>query len=131
MPDRLSLIRKSHTIITYLNAHLLQQPRTDIRHLFSMMSTLQSIFPQWVLLSCPAQHPGMFFITENCKNVFGYAASELSKVDHSNFLLSRIHEDDMEDMHRCFSFIEIFLKQTMPEEYMKLRFVMQYRFLHK
>jgi DNA-binding CsgD family transcriptional regulator len=131
MPDHLSLVRKSQTIISYLNHHLLQQPHTDINNAFSMMRTLQNVFPQWVLLSCPAQHPGVFFITDNCENVLGYTVADFSKLNHENFLLSRVHEDDLEDMYRCFSFIESFLKETMPYEYIKLRFVLQYRFMHK
>ncbi len=131
MPDYLSLQRKSQTIITYLNNYLLQEPHADINHVFSMMRTLQNVFPKWVLLSCPAQHPGFFFITDNCENVLGYTSADFSKMNHGNFLLSRVHEDDLDDMYRCFSFIETFLKETMPYDYIKLRFVLQYRFMHK
>jgi DNA-binding CsgD family transcriptional regulator len=131
MRDHLSLVRKSQTIITYLNDHLLQEGSNDIHYLFTMIKTLQNIFPKWVLLSCPAQHPGFFFITDNCKNILGYTAADLSKVHQPSFLLSRIHEDDLDDMHRCFSFIESFLKETMPYEYIHLRFILQYRFRHK
>ena len=131
MRDHLSLVRKSQTIITYLNHHLLQDGSNDIRYLFTMMKTLQHIFPQWVLLSCPGQHPGVFFITDNCKDILGYTTEELAHVHHPTFLVSRIHEDDVDDMHRCFSFIESFLKETMPYEYTNLRFVLQYRFRHK
>ncbi|MBC7828294.1 MAG: PAS domain-containing protein [Chitinophagaceae bacterium] len=130
MSNHLSLVRKAQTIITYLNDHLFQGSRNDITQVFSMMQTLQNVFPQWVLMSCPAQHPGVFFITDNCKHILGYGAEELSVYSHSDFLLSRIHEDDLEDMHRCFSFIESFLKETMPYEYMSLRFMLQYRFRH-
>ena len=131
MSDYLSLHRKSQTIITYLNKYLLHEPRTEINQVFSMMRTLQNVFPQWVLLSCPAQHPGVFFITDNCENVLGYTAADFSKLNRENFLLSRVHEDDLHDMHRCFSFIENFLKETMPYDYINLRFVMKYRFMHK
>ncbi|HET9278155.1 MAG TPA: LuxR C-terminal-related transcriptional regulator [Flavitalea sp.] len=131
MPDYLSLQRKSKTIITYLNNYLLQEPHTDINHVFSMMRTLQNVFPKWVLLSCPAQHPGFFFITDNCENVLGYTPADFSKMNNGSFLLSRVHEDDLDDMYRCFSFIETFLKETMPHDYIKLRFVLQYRFMHK
>lgn len=131
MTDHFSLVRKSQQIITYLNHHLLQDASNDIRHLFSMMKTLQNVFPKWVLLSCPGQHPGIFFITDNCKDILGYSVADFSKVNHTTFLLSRVHEDDLEDMHRCFSFIEEFLKETMPYEYIHLRFVLQYRFQHK
>ena len=131
MPDHLSLHRKSQTIITYLNTHLLQEPHAEIDEVFSMMRTLQNVFPQWVLLSCPAQHPGVFFITDNCESVLGYTVADFSKVNHADFLLSRIHDDDLDDLYRCFSFIETFLKETMPHQYIKLRFVMQYRFMHK
>jgi DNA-binding CsgD family transcriptional regulator len=131
MRDHLSLVRKSQTIITYLNDHLIQDGSDDIHHLFAMMKTLQNIFPQWVLLSCPGQHPGVFFITDNCKDILGYTTADFSSVHHSTFLLSRIHEDDLDDMHSCFSFIESFLKDTMPYEYINLRFVLQYRFKHK
>ena len=131
MPDYLSLHRKSQNIISYLNTHLSQEPRKEINEIFSMMRTLQQVLPQWVLLSCPAQHPGDFFITDNCESVLGYTVADFSKVNHADFLLSRIHDDDLDDMYRCFSFIETFLKETMPHEYIKLRFVMQYRFMHK
>lgn len=131
MPDHLSLVRKSQTIVNFLNAHLKHEPGNGVRQFFSVLKVLQHIFPQWVLLSCPAQHPGVFFITENSKNVLGYADSDFTSVDHSAFLLSRLHHDDLQDMNRCFSFIESFLKETMPHEYIHLRFVLQYRFLHK
>lgn len=131
MRDHLSLIRKSQTIITYLNSYLLQETRNDVRNFFSMLKVLQNIFPQWAILSCPAQHPGVFFITDNCKNILGYSVADFASVNHSTFLLSRIHHDDLEDMNACFSFIETFLKETMPYEYIHLRFVLQYRFQHK
>lgn len=125
------LLRKSQTIITYLNDHLTGRSFGNISEIFSMMRTLQSIFPQWVLLSCPAQHPGFFFITDNCKSVLGFSIDDLAGVDHAAFLLSRVHEADIPDMHKCFSFMESFLKETMPDDYTKLRFVMNYRFVHK
>ena len=131
MSDYTSLRRKSQTIITHLNTHLLHEPRTDINEVFSKMRTLQNVFPQWVLLSCPAQHPGVFFITDNCEHVLGYTAADLSKLNRENFLLSRLHPDDLDDIHRCFSFIENFLMETMPYDYINLRFVMRYRFMHK
>jgi DNA-binding CsgD family transcriptional regulator len=130
MSDYLSLTRKAQTIISFLNDHLLKSSLNNTEELFSMMLFLQKIFPQWVLLSCPAQHPEKFFITPNCKNIIGYSAEDISASNRSVFLVARIHEDDVEDMNRCFSFIESFLKETLPDEYADLRFVLQYRFRH-
>ena len=131
MSNHLSLLRKSQSIISYLNHHLSIQTHNDLQEVFTMMRTMQTVFPQWVLLSCPAQHPGAFFITENSKSILGYSPADFTEMNHESFLLSKVHNDDLEDMHRSFTFIEKFLKDTMPQDYIRLRFVLQYRFQHK
>jgi DNA-binding CsgD family transcriptional regulator len=130
MSNHLSLVRKAQTIITYLNNHVSKGPGSDVTQVFSMMRDMQNIFPQWVLLACPVMHPRISFITDNCKNILGFTAEYFSEASAASLIFSRTHDDDLQDLYHCYSFIESFLKETMPYEYPNLRFVLQYRFYH-
>ena len=79
-------------------------------------------------MTCPVKHTRFRFITDNCKNVLGFSAEAYKAAPSPDFLFSRMHEDDVEALHQCFLYIDDFFKNSLPDEYPKMRCVFTYRF---
>jgi len=128
--NQLSLLRAAKKVIAYLDTQVEEEQHLVIEDVFPIMQTVQHMFPQWVLQTCVFRHPNMRFISPNCLTVFGYSAENLIAENYPLLLLTHIHEEDREDLHQCFLFIEKFLRDRSPEECVNLRFVFNYRIRH-
>lgn len=127
MSIQLAINRHARNLIAYLQDHVPEITQAD-KEIFDMMQGLQSIFPQWVLTTCPVKHPNVRFITSNCEAVFGYKPESLTKGTITFF--SYILDDDYQELQQCFGFIEDFLKNHDPDTYSSLRCIFHYRFMH-
>src|SRR6476619_1144525 len=103
------LVRASESIIGFLEGHSKINPSSAIEDFFPRLHTLQNIFPQWVLLTCPIKHTGLRFITENSNNILNIKPDFFRKIFAPEFLYAQIHEDDKADVHNCFQYVNNFL----------------------
>ena len=126
----LAITRTAEKIINYVNDQVHETKCDDIEDVFPMLKMIQNMFPEWVIHACPIKHPNIRFVTDNCKDVFGYPKQHFFEAKSAFAGSSFYHEDDVDEIHRCFLFIENFLKETPPSEYSGLRFVFQYRARH-
>lgn len=129
--SNLLLLRATKKVMTYLDEQVQDQSCGSIEEALPFIGTIQRMFPQWVLQTCVNNHPGTRFISENCGDIFGYTASQLLADHYPLMLFSHIHEEDIEDLHQCFLFIEQFLREENYHPTEELRFVFQYRIRHK
>lgn len=129
--QNLSLLRATRKVMTCLDEQVQANQFTAIEDVLPFISTVQRMFPQWVLQTCVQRHPHTRFISENCKDYFGYTAEYLLKQHYPLMLFSHIHEEDVDDLKQCFSYIERLLQEGNFEEPAALRFVFHYRIQHK
>jgi DNA-binding CsgD family transcriptional regulator len=131
MTTALSLERAAQSIRAFLREHTKENPQTR-ETVLSFMQGVQRIFPQWVLATCPVMHPELRFVTENCEAVFGYPLSHFTGPGNgAQTIASYIHEDDIDDVLKCFDYLNNFLKNCLPEEFPLLRCAFHYRFHHR
>jgi DNA-binding CsgD family transcriptional regulator len=128
MSQLLSLTRTSERMIRFMESYHKVKYNGALEDFLPVLRTMQQIFPNWVLMTCPVHHPHAGFVTDNCSSVLGFTAEFFKKSLTPDFLLKRIHDDDVEDLNRCFLFLDDFLKNRMPEEYFKFRPVFYYRY---
>jgi len=125
------LVRKAEYIINYISDQgLLHHPNVP-EDILPVIHGLHQLFPQWVTVVCPFHHPNWFFVSENCESIFGYPQEDMVAQMQPKKFYEQIHEADIEDVYRCYSFIDEFLKVEDPADYHKLRFVFYYRFRRK
>lgn len=127
----LSLLRATRKVMTRLDEQVQANRLAAIEDVLPFINTVQRMFPQWVIQTCVQRHPETRFISENCKDYFGYTAEYLLKQHYPLMLFSHIHEEDVNDLQQCFSYIEHLLQERDVEESAELRFVFHYRIRHK
>lgn len=125
-----AITRTAEKIIGYVNEQVHETKCDNIEDIFPMLRMIEHMFPEWVIYACPIKHPNIRFVTENCKDVFGYPKQHFFEAKSPMTGAPFYHQDDLEEIHRCYLFIENLLKETSPHEYGNLRFVFQYRARH-
>src|SRR5262245_55740229 len=128
MTNYQSLTRTTEKLISFLEEYRESKHDATYEDIEPLFQTIQNIFPQWILMTCPLKHTQFRFISENCKNVLGFSREMYKAASAGDFLFSRIHEDDIEPLHQCLLYINDFFKNSLPDEYPKMRCVFQYRF---
>jgi DNA-binding CsgD family transcriptional regulator len=123
------LVRKSQSILSYINSQAVNQDCTTPKDLLPVIYGLQTVFPQWVSMICPTHHPQWFYVSENCKNVFGFTAGYIEKYLQPLQYFQQVHEADVEDLYQCFAFIETFFREAAEDSH-TFRLVFNYRFRH-
>jgi DNA-binding CsgD family transcriptional regulator len=123
-----SLTRTTERLINFLEEYRNTRGDAVPGDFEPLFQTIQHIFPQWVLMTCPAKHTEFRFITENCDNVLGFSMEAYKAAKSPDFLFSFIHEDDIEPLYQCLLYVDSFLKNCLPDEYPKMRCIFQYRF---
>jgi len=97
--------------------------------ILSVIHNLHQLFPQWVVMVCPRQHPELFYVSENCEGLFGETCGHM--MSHPEEYFRRLYEDDVEDLYKCFGFAQEYVEAESPEERHKIRLVYQYRYRHR
>jgi len=123
-----SLTRTTERLINFLEEYRNARGDTIPEDFEPLFQTIKNIFPQWVLMTCPAKHTEFRFITENCMDVLGFSMKAYKAAKSPDFLFSYVHENDIEPLYQCLLYVNDFLKNCLPDEYPKMRCVFQYRF---
>jgi hypothetical protein len=94
--------------VTEQTRHLNYPAIEDVYPIMRPLSKMCS--PTGYSIAATFKHPITRFVTDNCERILGYPAEELRDLHKSAGLFARIHEEDLKDVHDCFSYIENFLK---------------------
>jgi DNA-binding CsgD family transcriptional regulator len=130
MSRHLPLVRKVEKLISYLNENSRKSNIIIVEDVLPLMHTLHKMFPQYTLMICPLHHPQARYISDNCLQLFGFSSEQFIKEVSKQDFFSRVHDDDVEDVHKCFSFFGDFMKDILPEQYPLYRCVFTYRWRH-
>lgn len=122
------LVRASKSIIGFLEGHSKTNSRSTVEDFLPQLHMLQNIFSQWVLLTCPIKHTSTRFITENSNSILNIKPDFFKKIYAPEFLYAQVHEDDQPHVHQCFQYVSEFFKNSLSEEYPKMRYALQYRY---
>lgn len=123
-----SLSRTSERVMNFLEDYRKMKQQISYEDFEPVFQIIQNLFPEWTLMTCPVKHAQFRYISENCSYVLGFSAEAYKAASSPDFLFSRIHEDDVEALRQCFLYIDDFFRNTLPDEYPKMRCVFTYRF---
>jgi len=99
--------------------------REEVVELFDSMNLL---FPHWGIMSCPAMHPEIQYISKNMGSILGHTQEYISLNRTVDKTIRFVHEDDKDDVHQCMVYMQEFLETVPPDEHQNYRCVLHYRF---
>jgi DNA-binding CsgD family transcriptional regulator len=123
-----TLLRAADRLTNYIEQYVQlagAEKRNEVLTLFEGMHT---IFPHWVIMTCPVMHPDINYVSGNCSPVFGYDDEYIKLNTNVERFFSFVHEDDREPLHECFNFAHDQLESVPSETHHKYRTVYHYRF---
>ena len=120
--------RTAEKIAAYIQKFVTRVGPDKKESVFEMFDTMHTIFPQWVIMSCPMLNPGIQFVSKNAVQVFGLEQGFLSAHCDLNDVFSSIHEADKPEVYDCLHHIHEVLQTMTSEEHTRLRFVFHYRY---
>ncbi len=116
-------------ILGYVNNTIRPEGVEGQDNVLKALYNMHKLSPTYAVITCPVQHGNFFYISENCKAVFGYEAQYMA--DHFRHLphyFSQVHSADMNDLQDCMKNFETVMGNESPQDYHKLRTVLHYRF---
>jgi DNA-binding CsgD family transcriptional regulator len=96
-----------------------------------LFDKMLDVFPNWAIMTCSLMHPGIHYVSKNCKAVFGYEEEELAVQNKPEKFLSSVHPADQDDVFQCFNFMHEYLSTVNPELHCQYRGILHYRFRKK
>ncbi|MBC7850546.1 MAG: PAS domain-containing protein, partial [Chitinophagaceae bacterium] len=124
-------LRKSESILSYIQEAASNLKPVMPEDVLPVMHQLHHLFPQWVIVVCPIQHPTLYYVSDNCAGTFGYDAQYMMNQMPPQKYFEQIHESDMDHVLSCFNFVDAFLKEEDPITRHQFRFIINYRFRKK
>ncbi len=122
-------IRQIHGVIAdRQQVHFLysQTSFSDYQHTFEFV---QELFPSWVVMLCGIYNDSITYVSENCREVFGYSARQMCNMsleeEHAH-----VHEDDQQSLSRIMQHLLHLTKVLSYEAFGQHRFILNYRFRH-
>lgn len=123
-----AFVRTAEKITNYINRSVDLAGAKDGEEVLALFEKIQLLFPQWIIMTCPAMHPEILYASSNSESVIGYSSEFLKRSGGIPFFLSRVHEDDQPDLHDCYAFTHDFTQEIDPASYAQYRVIYHYRF---
>lgn len=125
MPIAKQLVRILHCLNDNIEPTQINREDATAKALYSV----HKLSPAHVVITCPVMHDNFFYISENCKSVFGYDINYMvANFKQLEKYVSQIHDSDIKDFKNCLQYFESFMKQVPPEDQIKIRITFYYRF---
>jgi DNA-binding CsgD family transcriptional regulator len=130
MDPRLPVSRAAETLGALVKAKTAGRPVQSLQQLLPSIQMMQYICPEWTFKTCRLTHPELGFISSNCQQLFGYKPDRMTQMGQ-NDLYAYVPEEDCEELYNCLLFLQNFYSDQKPEDFHKVRSVMQYRFIRR
>jgi DNA-binding CsgD family transcriptional regulator len=128
MQQQSAFLRTAEKITSYINKYIQLAGADKREEVLDLFEKMQLLFPQWVIMTCPAMHPDILYASANIEAVLGYSNDYLLRKGIQSFF-AHVHEDDQRDLHDCYSFVHEFAQDIQPTDYPIYRTIYHYRFI--
>jgi DNA-binding CsgD family transcriptional regulator len=121
------IVRMADRFTTYAEKYITLagvESKEEVLDLFDKMHTL---FPHWVIATCPVMHPEIKYASKNCQYIFDTDRRDLMNNNGGSYF-KQVHDADQDDLLRCFEYVHDFLEATPPEFHHQYRCIFHYRF---
>lgn len=120
--------RSSEMIVQYLEATTTLATSEKAGEVARLFENIHLLFPQWAILTCPVMHPHIRYASENCFEVFGHSMDYMTQHNQVEKFFSYVHDDDQEDVYKCYAYFYNYLGGIPSEEHQDVRAAIYYRF---
>jgi hypothetical protein len=118
-----------------VNAYIRQSVKlagyTSKEEVLNHFDSLLKLMPRWVIMTCPASHQNIRYISRNTDQILGYSADYLKQCKSLENWFGFVHDADKEELHRCYEFLYKYLDSIPIEMHSQMRCVLHYRFKNK
>src|ERR1051325_12126274 len=101
MIQEVLLWRESERVSNYIDNHVKLVAAEHREQILQLFGTMYSVFPHWVLTTCPMMHPDIKSVSSNCDTVFGFDRDYLIRISGMEAFMLHVHEDDQHDLYTC------------------------------
>lgn len=98
----------------------------DEQKIIDSLRLIERIYQDNALMLWNRSHPKLEYVSKNFENILGYKENEFKSLRPLDFF-SLIHPEDLEDLQKCFQFINT----SEPYDPITHRFILNYRIKHK
>jgi DNA-binding CsgD family transcriptional regulator len=123
-----ALLMEAEKVNTYIGKYVKLADPENREEVLALFDQMYRFFPHWVISTCPMMHPEIHYISQNCPHVFGCTAEYLVKNSPLEKYIHLVHEEDRQDLYRCYSFMHDFFAALSPEDHINYRVTFHYRF---
>jgi len=123
-----ALLREADKVNSYISKYVTLADPANRDELLALFDQMYRFFPHWVISTCPMMHPEIHYISQNCPHVFGCTAEYLIDNSPLEKYIHFIHEDDQQDLYKCYSFMHDYFGSIPPEDHINYRTAFHYRF---
>ncbi|RYF88389.1 MAG: hypothetical protein EOO00_11270, partial [Chitinophagaceae bacterium] len=125
-----TLDRMSNKLTSYINRYVKLPGNEKKEEMRSLFESIDRLFPNWVVMTCPMMHPTFHYISNNCLSILGFEHTPAGNANITAFFRN-VHEADQDDLHSCFAYMHDYLSALDPNEHPEYRCVLHYRFRNK
>jgi DNA-binding CsgD family transcriptional regulator len=99
---------------------------SDYQHTFEFV---QQLFPSWVVMLCGIYNDSIAYVSENCKEVFGYSSRQMCSMSLDEEY-AHVHPDDQSALSRIMQHLLHLTKTLSDDALWQHRIIINYRFRH-
>jgi hypothetical protein len=111
------LLREADKVNSYISNYVTLADPANRDELLALFDQMYRFFPHWVISTCPMMHPEIHYISQNCPHVFGCTAEYLIDNSPLEKYIHFIHEDDRQDLYKCYSFMHDYFASIPRRSY--------------
>lgn len=121
------LDRISNKVTSYIDRHVKIAGSDHSEEMKSLFDSIDRLFPNLVVMTCPVMHPGFHHISKNCRKILGLEPGGPMNATITTFF-RYVHPTDQDDLHNCFNYLHEYLADVDPDLHHEYRAVLHYRF---
>lgn len=106
-------------------SYLADMTENDEQELMMNISSVEQMFPDWIIMLCKATHKKFSYISPKCVDELGYSHDQINR-ESGFFFMQQIHPEDIEGVVACFTSLAGMENQLTDR--IAFRFVLNYRF---
>ncbi|RYE57385.1 MAG: LuxR family transcriptional regulator [Sphingobacteriales bacterium] len=122
-----ALMRITNKITGYIDESVRLAGANHVEEVTDLFDKIHSLFPGWIIMTCPVMHPDVHYISRNSNEIFGTETADYFNKNLSNYF-HRVHNTDQADLQSCFEALHEYLRMIPSDQHIQYRGILHYRF---
>ncbi|HTE08723.1 MAG TPA: helix-turn-helix transcriptional regulator [Flavitalea sp.] len=121
------LIRMTNRVTAFLNQYVNVAGIKHKEEMIYLFNRIHQLFPNWVIMTCPAQHQDIHYVSKNSHTIYGKQSDLTSSDQIIHRYFASVHDADKADVLDCIEFLHDYLDNVPPDEHYLYRAILHYR----